>query len=222
MKRLRSIFKPAKTETSHSQGTTTQNITASSSNFNHVGGHQYNTNITHVHTAPFTPLASPSSASPPGQAPFNDAPIDNLSTHFTGRKRELALIEKAFERRRDVPLRCALHGNQGVAKSQLTYSWAKSTFARRENSYIMWISATTVEKLFQGFSRLLRFVNHRDQSHPEQKARLDAARRWDQASSLHQRGLLIKRLHSGSAGIARLQVSCLQEDVVVLMVRVSG
>jgi hypothetical protein len=42
----------------------------------------------------------------------------------------------------------------------------------------MWISATTVEKLFQGFCRLLRFVNHPDQSHPDQNARLEAARRW--------------------------------------------
>jgi hypothetical protein len=90
----------------------------------------------------------------------------------------LALIAKAFERRRDMPLRCALFGNQGVGKSQLTYAWAKSTFARKENEYIMWISATTVEKLFQGFCRLLRFVHHPDQSHPDQNARLDAARRW--------------------------------------------
>jgi hypothetical protein len=42
----------------------------------------------------------------------------------------------------------------------------------------MWISANTVEKLLQGFCRLLRFVNHPDQSHPDQNARLQAARRW--------------------------------------------
>jgi hypothetical protein len=61
---------------------------------------------------------------------------------------------------------------------QLTYLWAKSTFARKENDYVMWIPATTIEKLFQGFCRLLRFVNHPDQSHPDQNARLEAARRW--------------------------------------------
>jgi hypothetical protein len=71
-----------------------------------------------------------------------------------------------------------LFGNQGVGKSQLTYSWAKSTFAANENAYVMWISATTVEKLFQGFCRLLRFVNHPDHSHPDQNVRLEAARRW--------------------------------------------
>jgi len=153
-------------------------LNAQSSTFNHVGNNQYN--ITHGHFYPSVPtqFAGVSIASPPGQAPFNDAPVDNLSIHFTGRKSELALIEKAFERRCDVPLRCALFGNQGVGKSQLSYSWAKSTFSRKENAYIMWISATTVEKLFQGFSRLLRLVNHPQQSHSDQTVRLEAARRW--------------------------------------------
>jgi GTPase SAR1 family protein len=179
MIRLRSLFKPAKAETSHSPGTTTQNtIIATSSTINSPRGDQYIQVTNNIYPDPPAPLASVSSAPLPGQAPFNDAPVDNLSIHLTGRKRELALIAKAFERRRDVPLRCALHGNQGVGKSQLTYSWAKSTFARKENAYIMWISATTVEKLFQGFCRLLRFVNHPDQSHPDQNARLEAARRW--------------------------------------------
>jgi hypothetical protein len=176
MNRLRSVFKLAKAGDSRLQGTTTNNIVvATSSTINCATGDQY---ITNLHPGPPTPLASASSASVPNQSPFNDAPIDNLSTHFTGRKRELALIAKAFERRRDMPLRCALFGNQGVGKSQLTYAWAKSTFAGKENEYIMWISATTVEKLFQGFCRLLRFVHHPDQSHPDQNARLDAARRW--------------------------------------------
>src|SRR3984893_1221110 len=182
MNRIRSIFKPAKAETSHSQGTTTNNtIIATSSTINSPRRDQHITNVTNLtNVYPASPALPASTSSPAvaSQAPFNDAPVDNLSIHFTGRKKELALIAKAFEQRRDIPLRCALHGNQGVGKSQLTYSWAKSTFARKENAYMMWISATTVEKLFQGFCRLLRFVNHPDQSHPDQNARLDAARRW--------------------------------------------
>jgi hypothetical protein len=166
-----SLSNPAMGEAPRSQATVIHNFTAPSSTFNSIGGDQYNT---HIYPAPLT---SASSAPPTGRSPFNDAPIDNLSIHFTGRKRELALIAKAFEKRRNIPLRCALFGNQGVGKSQLTYSWAKSTFAR-ENAYIMWISATTVEKIFQGFCRLLRFVDHPHQSHPDQNARLEAARRW--------------------------------------------
>jgi hypothetical protein len=176
MNRIRSLFKPAKDEPSRSQGTTTNNvIMATSSTINSVRGDQY---ITNNYTSPPVPLASASSPQPLSQAPFNDAPVDNLSIHFTGRKRELAQIAKEFEQRRNIPRRCALFGNQGVGKSQLTYSWAKSTFAANENAYIMWIPATTVEKLFQGFCRLLRFVNHPDHAHPDQNVRLESARRW--------------------------------------------
>jgi hypothetical protein len=110
---------------------------------------------------------------------FNDAPIDLLSVNFTGRTKELALIASALRRVwRNVPRRCALHGNQGVGKSQLTYKWAKFTFDSEENHYIMRISTTTVEKLYQRFCRLLHYVNHPDRSHPEQSVRLAAARQW--------------------------------------------
>jgi hypothetical protein len=71
-----------------------------------------------------------------------------------------------------------LFGDQGVGKSQLTYKWARFTFDRAENPYIFWISATTVEKLYQGFCKLLHLVNHPDRSHPDQSVRLTAARRW--------------------------------------------
>jgi len=166
-----------RTKPASSREAPTHNINAPSSSFNNVGRDQQNIGVAHIYHQ-IAPPANSASAPQPCPSPFNDAPIDNLSIHFTGRKRELALIAKAFERRRDIPLRCSLFGNQGVGKSQLTYAWAKSTFTRKENAYIMWISATTVEKLFQGFSRLLRFINHPDRSHPDQNARLEAARRW--------------------------------------------
>jgi hypothetical protein len=65
-----------------------------------------------------------------------------------------------------------------VGKSELACAWAEFTLAHQENAHVIWISATTVETLFQGFSRLLRVVNHPDQSHPDRTARLEAARRW--------------------------------------------
>src|SRR3984893_1949311 len=174
-----SLFNPSSADSSHSQAMTFHNVIAPSSTFNNADRDQYNiTGVTHIYHNTGPPPTNSVSALKSGQRPFNDAPIDNLSIHFTGRKKELALIAKAFEQRRDIPLRCALHGNQGVGKSQLTYSWAKSTFARKVNAYIMWISATTVEKLFQGFCRLLRFVNHPDQSHSDQNPPLEPARRW--------------------------------------------
>src|SRR5215472_7932329 len=129
----------------------TTNIQAPYATFNSAGR-----DIVHHHY-PSTPEAS----SPSPQMPFNDTPIGLLSTHFTSRQRELALITTAFGRLRgNVPLRCVLYGDQGVGKSQLTYEWARSTFDQGDNAYILWISATTVEKLDQGYTRLLHLINH--------------------------------------------------------------
>jgi hypothetical protein len=178
MHKIRALLRTSKPSPSLETTAHDININAPST-FNNVGGHQYNVTHNHIHPSAGA-LASSSRAPPSHVAPFNDAPIDQLSVHFTGRKKELALIAKAFKKRRrqDIPPRCVLFGNQGVGKSQLTYAWANSTYVRKENSYILWISATTVEKLYQGFSRLLRFIDHPDQSHPDEGIRLEAARRW--------------------------------------------
>jgi hypothetical protein len=148
MQRIRALLRSSKP--SPSLNTRAHDINAPST-FNNVGGHQYN--ITNIQSSTGA-LASSSRPPPSPIARFNDAPIDQLSIHFTGRKKELALIAKAFKKRRrqDIPLRCVLFGNQGVGTSQLTYEWANSTYIRKENSNIFWISATTVEKLHQGFS----------------------------------------------------------------------
>jgi hypothetical protein len=151
-----------------------QNIDIIHSTVNIVGRNQ-TTNNCHNHDQANTSASS--------LQPFNDAPIDLLSVHFTGRENQLDLISNAFKRRlvgddSDIPRRCALYVNQGVGKSQLMYRWAKWTFDRGRNSYVFWISATTVEKLDQGFSKLLHLVQHPDRSHPDQNVRLTAARRW--------------------------------------------
>ena len=101
------------------------------------------------------------SGAPPPLSPFNDAPVDLLSVHFTGRENELKHISSAFEHVDEIPRRCAaLYGAPGVGKSQLTYGWAKWTLDRKQNAHIFWISATTVEKLNQGLSKLLHRIQH--------------------------------------------------------------
>jgi hypothetical protein len=178
MQRIRALLRSSKPSPSLETTAHDININAPST-FNNVGGHQFN--VTHTHIHPSTGAVASSSHAPSSHvAPFNDAPIDQLSVHFTGRKKELALIDEAFKKRRqrNIPSRCVLFGNQGVGKSQLTYEWANTTYLREENSYILWISAATVEKLYQGFSRLLRFIDHPDRSHPDEDVRVEAARRW--------------------------------------------
>ena len=154
---------------SSSHAMVTPNFHIPSGILNIVGANQYN--ISHIHDSSNRP--------PAPQVPFIEVPVDLSSIKFTGRKKELALITKAFERpRRNIPLRCVLFGDHGVGKSHLTYKWAGWTFSQNVNAYVLWISATTVEKLCQGFCKLLLLVNHPDRSHPEQSVRLTAARRW--------------------------------------------
>src|ERR1700730_14128918 len=136
MHRTPALLRPSDSSPSDERRTHSSHINAPSSTFNNVGGDQYN--ITNIH--PSTDAAASTSRTPPSHAaPFNDAPVDQLSVHFTGRKKELELIAHAFKKRQrpDIPPRCVLFGNQGVGKSQLTYEWANSTYLQKENSYIL-------------------------------------------------------------------------------------
>jgi GTPase SAR1 family protein len=58
------------------------------------------------------------------------------------------------------PLRssCALHGNPGVGKSQLTYSWSKSAFSHKESAYIRYSCGK------KAVSRVLLTASHRQSS----------------------------------------------------------
>ena len=127
-----------------------------------------------------------SHSSPSSSLSFNDAPLDLLSGHFTGREQELAHLETVLDvAHGDVPTRCVIYGMHGLGKSQLVLQLAKLTFNRRRYSIVFWISATTIEKLNQGFVKLLHLVGHPDRFHQEQSAKLIAARRWlEEASSI--------------------------------------
>ena len=110
---------------------------------------------------------------------FNDAPLDLLSVKFTGREREIALIIEFLEIvYGDLPARCALHGMHGVGKSRVSYALAKYLYDKGDCRNVFWMQATTVEKLHQGFSKLLYLVSHPDRSSADDGNRLTAARRW--------------------------------------------
>lgn len=134
-----------------------------------VGGNQINL---HYHTLE-------SSNPTPYPLSFNDAPIDLLSIHFAGRERELDNIKEALNiKHGSAPTRCAIHGMPGLGKTQLALRFAKLTYDRGEHNQVFWISATTIEKLNQGFAKILDLVNHPDRSIPDQNTKLTTARRW--------------------------------------------
>ena len=146
--------------------------------YNEIAG---NVNSTHLHfNFPPRAIAGPSTPKNVARCPsFNDAPVDLLSVNFTGREREMALIIELLDiLYGDVPTRCALHGMHGVGKSQLFYALAKDLYDKGRYTNVFWMQATTIEKLHQGFSKLLHLVSHPDRSSTDDSARLTAARRW--------------------------------------------
>ncbi|KAI9854314.1 MAG: hypothetical protein M1824_000407 [Vezdaea acicularis] len=115
--------------------------------------------------------------------PLNDAPIDLLSVHFYGRNQEIELLGRLFQKKYgDSPTRCAIHGMPGLGKTQLALKYVKVSYDLKRYSHVFWISAATIERLNQGFSKMLDLLNHTDRYHPEQNTKLTAARRWLETS----------------------------------------
>lgn len=145
-------------------------------NFNY-----YNENIT-----------SPSPS--PALRPFNDAPIDRISSCFTGRQPEIASITSAVEFfHSEKPTRFVIHGMPGIGKSQLALYFANEAFMSEVYSHVLWASASTAEKLAQGLTKILVLTDHPDRSHPDQAVQLATARLWFEQSEAHgcRRWLLI-------------------------------
>ncbi len=110
---------------------------------------------------------------------FNDAPVDLLSIHFMEREHELDLVSTAHQASEEnAPVRCAIWGIPGVGKTQLALRYTKVFLEDSAGSAVFWMSCSNVEKLHQGFSKLLNLIDHPDQYKSEQNARVLAARRW--------------------------------------------
>jgi NB-ARC domain len=146
------------------------------STFNYVSGNQYNYNR----------VESGSSSSQAPILPSIEAPINLLSTYFTGREKELDDIAKTLDIvHGDIPTRCVIYGMHGIGKTQLALQFAKQCYDQQQYSHTFWISATTIEKLNQGFTDLLTRVHPGQSNQVDQSARPKAAQRWlEDASSI--------------------------------------
>ncbi|KZP23874.1 hypothetical protein FIBSPDRAFT_785592, partial [Athelia psychrophila] len=121
-------------------------------------------------TAPVDPMHS--------LAPFNDAPVDRISSFFMGREGDMAAIASAVNScDGDAPSRYAVWGMPGLGKSQLALSYANASFKARHHTHVIWIPATTLEKVNQGLVKVLDLFQHSDRHNLyDQAARLTAAR----------------------------------------------
>jgi NB-ARC domain len=127
-------------------------------------------------------------------SPFIDGPFGLLSVNFTGRKAQLnQLGQWAKSRSSQSTLRYLIHGMPGVGKSQLALQFAQHVCETKEYSYILWISASSEEKLTKGFVSLLDKLGIRDTSASDQNVRVAASRRWLECSheGKYDRWLLI-------------------------------
>ncbi|KZP04243.1 hypothetical protein FIBSPDRAFT_844180 [Athelia psychrophila] len=133
----------------------------------------------HHYGIPPAVSSNPASEEAPSLLPFNGAPIDRISSCFTGREPELDFITTSFNTfQSDKPTRFVIYGMPGLGKSQLALQHANLAFTAGTYSHIFWVSASTVEKLVQGLAKILVLVNHADRSHPDQDVQLAAVRLW--------------------------------------------
>ncbi|KZP22624.1 TPR-like protein [Athelia psychrophila] len=148
--------------TSYTSGGTVNNVNGNiqSQVNNHYQGHP--------------PVASSNLIHP--LAPFNDAPVDRISSSFMGRYEDLQAIASTLDScDENVPSRFAIWGMPGLGKSQVVLEYANSSFKSGRHRYIFWISASTMEKVNQGLAKILDLV-HLDRRHLDQAAQLTAAR----------------------------------------------
>jgi hypothetical protein len=97
-----------------------QNITAPYSTFNSAHRDVHN----HYHHA----LITSSWSQPSSSLSFNDAPINLLSSHFTGRKEELGHIGKVCMGHGNSLTHCVVIGMLGLGKTQLSLQFALSSY----------------------------------------------------------------------------------------------
>jgi hypothetical protein len=152
----------------------TREIGSQSNTINNVIGDQYN-----YYNSPRVETGA-SSNQPSSSLAFNDAPIDLLSVHFTGREKELVRISEILNgSQEDVPTRCIIHGMYGLGKTQLALQFAKSSYNDGRYSLIFWMSGTTIDKLNDGFANILNLIRHPGRHLlVDQRSKLTEARRW--------------------------------------------
>jgi len=108
----------------------------------------------------------------------NDVPIGLLSAHFTGREKDLDLLEEMLDKvQSDRPGCAVVQGMPGIGKSQLLLRYAAKSIEGDRYSHVFWTSASSVDKLMNGLCKILDLV-HPDRHIQDQSIKLTAARSW--------------------------------------------
>ncbi|KZP05613.1 hypothetical protein FIBSPDRAFT_967120 [Athelia psychrophila] len=155
---------------------------------NNTNGNMDNQVNIHYYGVPPTASVNPMHS----LAPFNDAPVDRISSCFMGREDDFQAITSALDScDGDAPSRYAVWGMPGLGKSQLALSYANASFKTGRHTHIIWIPATTLEKVNQGLAKVLDLLQHVDRHNADQGARLTAVRLCLERSHQHLKWLII-------------------------------
>jgi hypothetical protein len=160
--------------------------------------------------------------------PVNNAPVDLLSVHFTGRRKELEFLENALSTTHStigVPSRCVVHGMPGIGKTHLILRYAKLSFDQNRYSSVFWISATSVDKINQGFSGILDLIGHRNRFQQDQTAKITTARLWLEQSNRDDGGdwlLVFDNVHIDTLGFIRSHLPLRNERGNILFTTRTG
>ncbi|KZP26502.1 hypothetical protein FIBSPDRAFT_1040763 [Athelia psychrophila] len=160
----RTLGTPSGQSTPSLPNTTYNTSNISGSTINNVHGDFNPVNHNYYGSSSVTSFV-PASQHPPPLPPFNDAPVDRISSCFTGRKLELDFITTSFDTfQSDKPTRFVIHGMPGLGKSQLALQHANLAFT---------------------LARMLGPLNHADRNHADQAVQIASVRLWFEQSDRH-------------------------------------
>jgi NB-ARC domain len=108
----------------------------------------------------------------------NDVPMGLLSAHFTGRERDLDILDEMLDKvQSDRPGCAVVQGMPGIGKSQLLLRYAAKSFEGGRYSHVFWTSASSVVRLMNELCKILDLV-HPDRYIQDQSIKLTATRSW--------------------------------------------
>ena len=117
-----------------------------------------------------------------------------LSSHFTGRSNELQWIDRALNEPSasgDRPPRCVIHGMPGVGKTQLALQFATHAYQKGQYPHVFCVSAASVERVTQGFCKLVYRLRLPGRHTSDQASKLIMAKAWLEAPTTAGTWLLV-------------------------------
>ena len=120
-----------------------------------------------------------------------ELPTFILSPDFTGRYKELQHIDRVFSTSDERPRRCVIYGMPGLGKTKLALKFATIAFEKRQYSYIVWVSAASVEKIFKDLAKFLSVLRLPGWQTLDEVSKVTTIRAWLEDSGAARDWLIV-------------------------------